>query len=338
MSQDNYVVKHNKLIEAKGRMTLMEQKILRAVIAEIKPEDKDFKEYQIDVREFQELSGSVGRKDLYNELKDLSDRLMDRKIEIEEMIAEGKKKFLVTRYISSAEYVTGEGFIKIHIDPKLKPYLLELKEQYTQYQLRYVMQMRSTHSLRLYELLKQYETVGRRKFSVDEFKDYLGVEGYKAFKDLELRVLKPSRDEINEMTDLSIDYKKICQGRGNKVVAIEYTIRGLNTMPHMSDETDDMMLRSGLSDINITPKQAQELYQIAAAKIEGLDIDPCDYIRINVWHMRTRQSEVKSQYGWLKKSIKDDYSGVLANRQVMMPGMAPVHMSEEDIRALVAIR
>lgn len=312
MTGENYVVKHNKLIEAKGRMTLMEQKILRAVISVIKPEDKDFKEYQIDVREFQELSGSDGRKDLYNELKDVSHRLMDRKIEIEELIAEGKKRFLVTRYISSAEYVTGEGHIKILFDPKLKPYLLDLKEQYTQYQLKYVMQMRSAHALRLYELLKQYEAVGRRRFTLDDFKQYLGVEGYSAFKDLERRVLRPSQDEINEMTDLFVEYSKICQGRGAKVVAIEYSIKSQQIKRRKAAENkdsqfEDIKRKSGLSAENFGKKQIMDLYQIAQDMTKDAEADPCEYIRLNYMSMMTKEG-IRSKLHWLKRALKEDWA------------------------------
>ena len=58
---------------------------------------------------------------------------------------------------------------------------------------------------------------------IDEFKTYLGVSNkYSDFKDLEKRVLLPALKEIEENTDLRLDYKKIKIGR--RIQKIEFEI------------------------------------------------------------------------------------------------------------------
>ena len=322
MTGENYVVKHNKLIEAKGKMTLMEQKILRVVIAELQPEDKDFAEYSINTADFKGMTGDTGRKDLYNEIKEVSNRLMDRKIEIEDINEQGKKRFFITRYLSSAKYVDGEGFLTVKFDPDLKPYLLELKEQFTQYQLKYVMKMKSTHTLRVYELLKQYEKIGKRKFLIDELKQYLGIENdYDRLFDLEKRVLKPSMEEINEQTDISINYQKIKKGR--TVVAFEYTIlqkgrdypKEIIENLYNSGQIEEIKQKSGLIDEGFNQKQIIEFYGIAVKKTESADVDPYEYIRLNYLSMEDKGT-ARNKFAWLKKALENDYANAVLQIRV----------------------
>ena len=59
------VVKHNKLIEAKYRLTLQEKRILLWLMSEIQPGDKDFKKYRVriaDLAAFVGISNDGGRR------------------------------------------------------------------------------------------------------------------------------------------------------------------------------------------------------------------------------------------------------------------------------------
>lgn len=55
------------------------------------------------------------------------------------------------------------------------PYLLELKERFVQYNLGYILPLSSNYSIRLYQLLKEYEKLTRRTFTVKELQDLLQV-------------------------------------------------------------------------------------------------------------------------------------------------------------------
>lgn len=313
MIQESLVRQHNLLIEARGKMTLLEQKILRAIVAEIKPTDKDFAEYQLDVKSFKELAG-LKRENLYEQIKGAAKRLLSRIIEVEELDSKGGTKYWATTFIISPEY--HNGVLRVSIDPKLKPYLLELGKNYTRYQLKNVMRMKSTYSLRLYELLKQHEFKGQRKFSLDELKEYLGVESdYERFYDLEKRVLKPSADEINQLTDIVISYKKIKEAR--TIVAVEYTIGARDKLLETEKEKDDLtdiMQRSGLNAEPLSLKQVQNLYSIAVNMTSEYSLDPCDYIKIHTLMLQEQQG-IKNRSAWLKKALQEDFLNYLPKPQ-----------------------
>lgn len=209
MIHDNLMVKkHNKLIELQGKLTTLEQKLSINTITMIDINDEDFKEYIINISDFKKLLG-LKRKDFYEELDRVRDKLTSHLIKIETQTDEKTISKFKTTLFSSVEYVEGQEFIKVLIDPKLKQYLIKLSERYTKYELKNVVSLKSGHSIRIYELLKQYQRIGKRNFQIDELKTILGLDNnYSVFKDFEKRVLKIAEKEINELTDLKISYEK----------------------------------------------------------------------------------------------------------------------------------
>lgn len=312
MNGEKYIIKSNKLIEAKGRMTSLEQKFILSLISEIQPTDKDFKDYYINV---QDLKHGIGAtyNNIYELLKEVANSLMDRKIEIEQVNSKGKKEFLITRYLSSAKYIEGEGCIKVSFDPELKPYLIEIKEMFTQYQLKNVLSLKGSHSIRIYELLKQYEKISKREFDLVEFKRFLGVENeYDRIYDLEKRVLKPAKTEINKHTDLLIDYEKIKKGR--KTIGIKFVIETKTDEKikqieklYSNDEIQDIQIKSGLENEKFNSKQVMEIYEIAVLKTYSTSISPFEYIRLNYLNM-LEKGTVRHKFSYLKKSLEEDWA------------------------------
>ena len=105
----------------------------------------------------------------------------------------------------------------------MKPYLLQLKERYTQYELLYTLAMRSQYSIRIYELLKSYECQRGKIFDIDELKKILFAEKYKLFGDFKRKVLNIAMREINELSDISVTYGVIKESR--RFAKIEFIIK-----------------------------------------------------------------------------------------------------------------
>lgn len=319
LNGEHYVSQHNKLIEHRGNMTIMEQKLLRTIVSEIRMDDIELNDYMINVSDFKELT-KTAHKDIYNQLDEATTKLMRRIIEIRDVDKKGKRSFKKLTIMTKAEYKEGEGQIFIRLNDEIKPYLLELKNQFTQYQLKYVMQMKSVHALRVYELLKQYENTATRKreFEIGELKIILGVEDkYSAFKDFEKYVLAVAKKEINTLTDIEIDYKKIYQGRGKKVVGIEFSIDTKITdekkyVTWLNESYDITSIKSkvGLNKERFNSKQIMELYEVACDKIGSSngEVDPFEYIRLNYCYMIEKGTH-RNKYSYLLAALKEDYAG-----------------------------
>ena len=206
---NSLVVKHNSLIEARCRLSVQEQRLIAIMVSDISPDDADFKTYTYKVKDFVDWIKVEG-KDYYKELKKITARLLTRLVTIKE----GGKK-IQTSWLSSATYRKKEGIIELRFDPVLKPYLLQLKECFTKYALKNVLELKSKYAFRLYELLKQYQPIGTRRFSLKELRELLGIEEGELSRWIHFkeRVLEISKREINAKTDLKIDYKTEKTGR-----------------------------------------------------------------------------------------------------------------------------
>lgn len=227
MDKKKRLVTHsNKLTEARYSLTVGEQKIILLLISSISPDDDELKDYEMKVSDFSKVMG-IKSHNLYERLNDSLDKLLSRVLHIPT-----DKGFLKIGWVSSAEYVEGKGTIFLSFDRKLKPYLLQLKEQFTKYNLFVVTQFKSSYSVRIYMLLKQYQTIGIREFELDDFRAILGIGDaeYLKFSDFRKRVLTQAKKEFETKnkengayySDLTFDLETIRTGR--KITRLRFII------------------------------------------------------------------------------------------------------------------
>lgn len=214
------VTKHNALIEAHYKLTLMEQRIILNMIALIEPSDEKFKTYRLKIRE---VFGVNGGKD-YQELIEASGRLVSKLINIKRP----NDGLLQITFLSSAEYIPQDGVIELEFSPKMKPFLLQLKDNFTSYKLHRVMSFKSTYTIRLYELMKQYENTREktRTITIDELQKIFGTN-YPTWSHFRSKVLELAKEEMHEKADIFFTYKPLKKGR--KVEAVEFTILADNS-------------------------------------------------------------------------------------------------------------
>jgi len=218
-AENNKITKANALIEARYRLTIREQRLILMCISMLSPEDEEFPTVRFKVKDIVEVL-ELNTEAYYHELKTILKRLLSRVLEI----PREDGGYILLHWVESAEYIPKSGEIELRIHPKLKPYLLKLKEKFTTYYLKAVIGLRSSYSVRLYELLKQYQNIGRRRFSIEELKSLLKIESgeYRRYNHFKERVILQAQRELKEKTDIYFDFREIKRGR--KVVEIEFTI------------------------------------------------------------------------------------------------------------------
>ncbi len=220
---------HEALSETLSAMPLKELdfETLFFLLAKLSKSHKDETVYNLNIREFQELTG--GEHNLYQYV-DSFKRLRSYTFEIET-----DKSILVDGILQSAELMKGLGTVQVQLSSKMKPYLLSLTENYTEHQLYSIIKLKSKHSKRFYlyfcnhrprsgvlRTVLEYQTI-------EEFKERLGYidkeTGRKLYEKTGHfidRVLKVARDEINTCSNLRIAYKLKKWGR--EYNWIEWTI------------------------------------------------------------------------------------------------------------------
>lgn len=207
-NERNEVRKSNQLIEARYRLTLGEQRLILHLCSLIHSSDKDFKSYEIRVKDFAKMFGLEKRNNIYKAVESAAKELAGKRLDISR---DGKEIYV--SWLSYVEYVEGSGIVKVEFHRSLKPYLLQLQEygNFTKYQVNHVVSFKSQYSIRLYELLKQKAfTAEKRKFSrcfeIESFRSILGiaVNEYEVFSNLRRKVIEPAIEEVSEYTDLEI--------------------------------------------------------------------------------------------------------------------------------------
>jgi plasmid replication initiation protein len=208
MSNRQIVKQDFSLINAKYKLNTNEIKIIMNAISEIKIEDKDFHNYRMKLSDIsQELHNqSIGRS--YTRIKNFCEDLLKKPLSIKK-----EKGFLVANWFASLEYIAGSAEIEYEISPKLKPYLLDLKKRFVQYNLKYILPLTSSYSIRIYQLLKEYEKATKRTFTIDELRDILQVPNSYLYADFKRKILKVAEKELIAHCDIFFEYEEIKEGK-----------------------------------------------------------------------------------------------------------------------------
>lgn len=231
------VVKANDLIQkSRFNLSLQQQKIVLYLISQITPYDEDFKLYEFSIPEFCRVCGiDFDNGKNYHDLKAAVKEIADKSIWIE--IEEDEETLL--RWIEKPYINKRSGVIKIRLDEDMKPFLLQLKQNFTSYEIIWTLHFKSKYSIRLYELIKSihYHELEKytRRFKTDELKRLLGAEDYKQYRDFKRRFIK-AIEEINTFSDKNVIFEEITQGR--KVVAIDITVSSKDSLEALKIRSD----------------------------------------------------------------------------------------------------
>jgi len=214
------VVKRNDLIQkSRHQLSLQEQKIVLYLVSKVKPNDKDFTEQVFSIAEFCKICGlDADNGGNYAYIKNTLRTLRSRCIWI--TLDDGSETTVA--WVNKVTMNKRSGLIRLRLDEDMKPFLLDLQEKFTQYELLYTLAMRSQYGVRLYELLKSYEYKQSITFGIDELKRLLFAESYKQGADIKKRVIDPAIQEINTLTDISVTYELIKVAR--KFAKIAFTV------------------------------------------------------------------------------------------------------------------
>ncbi|MCI2256213.1 replication initiation protein [Domibacillus sp. PGB-M46] len=211
------VVQSNDLIEAyyEADLKMSEHKIIRYAASKIKLNDTQFPHYSFEVSEFLAAAGVKGNN-YHKEIEKIADGLSKRRIKVK-----SKEKIGWFPWFSGIVYE--KGTVHIVFNALIKDLLLQLEERFTNYPFDVIAPLKSSYSVRLFELLKQYEKIGHRTIALEELRLMLGVtEKYPEYGNFKQRILKHSQKELKEKTNLSFEFEEIKQGK--KVEKIKFTI------------------------------------------------------------------------------------------------------------------
>lgn len=298
------VLKSNELIQKfKISLSKTELRIVNFIIANINSPlyDEEFNTLEFHISDFYKAMGIENPSgSTYEYIKQTIRGLRNKS---SDYINFGEYETIVS-WIEKPKFYEKSGKVTLKLDDDLKPYLLKMNG-YIQSQLNYYFQMNGKYSMRLYELLKSWDGLPSKKFDVDELK--LSIDAvsktYKSFGVFEQKVLQPSVDEINAITDLIVGYEKIKKGRGGKTTHVVFTIRykdGMN--PKKKELVKNSTETPELNIISKEDKVFEKRYGVLAsafpkytkAQIKLLYEASVPHVEVTGLSLEERQDEIVS--------------------------------------------
>ncbi|MBY6860826.1 replication initiation protein [Clostridium botulinum] len=254
MDKRYIVTKANSLITANYDLSLQEQKLILTLASMVQPNDEEFKEYEIKIKDFMNLL-DVRDEKKYIEIPKITKELMKKVFEIKE-----GKDIIQLAWLSSARYRTGQGMVLLKFDSSLKPYMLQLKELYTSYKLENILSLKSKYSLRIYEILKCNQFKKVWEVELVELKKILGIteKSYSVYQNVKNRIIIQAQKELKEKTDISFEFEEIKTGR--KVTSIKFIIK-INKVNGIAPK-DKKPINEVSVDIEETPKDIKLIMEI----------------------------------------------------------------------------
>ena len=151
-----------------------------------------------------------------------------------------------TRWIwSRTKYQNGS--VSIKFTPDILPHLVKLQSHFTLLELNYVGAFKSANTVRLYHILKSWQSYGGKTLFIEDLHHQLDSNAtcIKDFGQFRRHVLESSIAEINGLTGLSVSYTPI-KGAQGRVVKITFTVKtkaniakAASRMPDMAGLTSD---------------------------------------------------------------------------------------------------
>jgi plasmid replication initiation protein len=216
MKKNLTVYKANPVIEAGYRLSLNEQRVVLACIAQVNSVDKLLvtDKFELSAKDFAQVF-SISEDAAYLALVDVAENLFNRYVTLDNPFPKDPSVTqLKTRWISSIRYKAKAGKVVLCFSQDMLPYLSGLKGSFTLYELRHIGNMTSIYSIRLYELLMQWKTTGKREIEIDWLKKQFEIEGlYPDMCDFKKRVIDPAVKDINTHSDYTVSWTQRKTGR-----------------------------------------------------------------------------------------------------------------------------
>lgn len=310
---DQIVKMHNKLGKARYELSRTEQVIFIYAVKHIDQEKKEFNEVEFKIEDIA-AAAKLNVNAIYNGIDEMTTNLM--RIVIKTDRTDGKKGWIKYNLTQKCEHIEKEGVIKFKFNKDMIPLLLDLKEYYF-LQSPAVIEFKGKHSVRLYDFIKSM-AYNKTEYliEIEELKEMLNCgSGYKVWGNFKDRVIEPSKVEINDKSDIKIDYKMIKRGRKAHSILFTFTRNKdvkKKEYEYVSDvyDIDAIKSKTGINNEMFNNGEVLELYEIAVSKIENTSYDVYEYMKACHEYMNSHIEEDAGKarrLGYFKRSLEESW-------------------------------
>ena len=216
---NKYVKQHHAITEARYDLSAIEKNMFYLLLGALKDDDPPEKEYLVDI------SKSPVLKDVpLEELRHAARNLLSRPY----YINKPNGNILAVTLMTRVSYDETTALLGIVVARQMLPYLIDLKNDYTEFELDIALSLKSKYSKRIYEMLSHHKDAGIMHITVDELKYRLALKDPKKKKEtytwtpFKEVVLETAKKELQEHADITFTYD--AKKTGNKYTDLTFHI------------------------------------------------------------------------------------------------------------------
>jgi hypothetical protein len=206
-------------------MNLYVKRLILLALSSIRIDDTDVPTIRVTAKKFSEVFQLSG-KSVYAKIQKAAKELMGMVVHVRDPNTRNWEMF---HYVDHARYLSGPGpaYVELTVAERLRPYLLELRKEFSQMEAEEVLSLHSVTSMRLFEILFALSYRGKRdrplEFKIEDLKERLGLKGkYERFKDFKY-VLNRAQMEFSKFTSIKFEYEGNKVGRAYATVTFRVT-------------------------------------------------------------------------------------------------------------------
>ena len=187
MNNKNIIKTSHELNHFKGGYTRLELDFIYAFISTIKDEDERFKDYKLSLSD---LEKKLGKRLELKKIEYIFDSLVTKTFKVN-----NAEELAVYSFFTYLHYNKVTKELTVNFNEKLKPHLIQLNT-FAMGNFKYILQFKSEYSKRIYMLLSQWQTAGKKLYTVEELREILAVPKSYKYNDFKKRVLEQAEAEL----------------------------------------------------------------------------------------------------------------------------------------------
>lgn len=337
------VEKSNALNEIRmNGMDLQELRFFSIYLAKINARDTNTRKVTFPLSDFQKIMeiGRMNIKHFQNVTNGLLCKVYNQPNE-----DGGYTGFTIFKRCRVFKNELEEWFVEIEASDDALPLMFNMRNRYFKYELWNALRLKSANQIAMYELLKQYENLGKLEISTKKLREKLDlIMEYPRWERFKTRVLDSCQQSLSEFTDIKFTYERGKTGTGGKWLTIVFYIsqnkdyKDPLTLNQFISQQEICEINNEIIDIDLdeddvyeaeeinfnnpnlvcyadicnnefSESELQVLYDMIIKIIPNYSgTDRFDYFKskLDELNLRSDRCEIKSRFAYLKKMISSD--------------------------------
>ena len=205
-------------------MNLQEMRFFSIYLSKINPQDVSTRVVRFPLEDFKRIMEFQSLN--LTQLRESFVRFLQQVVSVPNEDRPGFSSFQLFKKCKLFQDELDQWYVEIDVHDDALPLMFEFKDRYFTYQLWNALHLKSANQIRLYEILKQYEKIGKREIPVADLREMLGLEPdeYPRWDNFKTKVIDSCQQAIAENTDITFTYEKGKSGRNGKWMTIIFHI------------------------------------------------------------------------------------------------------------------